>query len=143
MPLRSAAVTSHQALQHESDQTFPKLNTERIEQSEFPRLAVTDESLEKEPLTNSKPCWSRNTSFLGTPAGRISSPDLFWAAEDVPSLTPTGTLGHEAHANGITAGSPQRLPFPRIRGGGGTNKQTRARHPLHDQSPRTHREFFS
>lgn len=90
-PPPSAAVTSRQALQHERDQTFPKLNAERREQSEFPRLAATDESLGKEPFTNSERCWSGNTSFLGTPAGRSSSPDLFGAGEDVPSLMPTGT----------------------------------------------------
>lgn len=115
MPPPSAAVTSRQALQHERDQTFPKLNAERREQSEFPRPAATDESLGKEPFTNSERCWSGNTSFLGTPAGRSSSPDLFGAGEDVPSLMPTGTPRHEAHTNNSTAGSPRCLPPPWIR----------------------------
>lgn len=146
-PPPSAAVTSRQALQHERDQTFPKLNAERMEQSEFPRLAATDESLGKEPLTNSERCRSRNTSFLGTPAGCISSPDLFEAGEDVPSFMPTGTPRHEAHTNNITAGSPRCLPSPRIRRGGGKkNKHTKQTRTCPAPSARpepAHRDFWS
>lgn len=41
-------------IRHEGDKAFPKLNTERIRQSEFPRLTVPNGSFQREPFTKRK-----------------------------------------------------------------------------------------
>lgn len=109
---------------------FPKLNTEQIEQSEFPHLTKPDGSFQKESFTKRKQSSrQRSNAFLGILAGRISSPDLSRTTEDALSLTTIRMPGHEVCASNRVAERTTASPFPQAQSNTNRRMSTAASRP--------------